>query len=458
MKFPLRLKFVLGYLLIAVLGFSFIFFFSARFSARQAQRSVLSTLYRDANYLAVAYKVNTGSVNQGQIEAMAYASGSDIWLLDLQGRVAASSGNANAPERVEGFNPTEGTASYYMTGDFYGCFPDEVLSVYYPLTQGVITNGYVVLHYPMQTIRVDADRRLTTAYVIYGGLMGLLLLFIIFLEFTVVRRIQKVRQAGHEYANGNLSFPADVRGHDEISQIARTEEDLARQILSASEDQHRFLANISHDFRSPLTSIRGYIAAMQDGTIPPEMQGKYFDVVLNETERLTKLANGLIDMTQLENGIILDRSRFCVNDLIREVLPTFEGPALDKDLDFDVTFEEEHAFVVADRARIQQVLYNLIDNAIKFSGNGSSVDISTHLHGDRIFVSVADHGVGIEKENLNKIWERFYKTDSSRGRDKKGTGLGLSIVWEIIQAHKENIDVISTPGVGSEFIFTLPRE
>ena len=458
MKLPLRLKFALGFTLIAVVGFSFVFFFSAKFASSQAQRSVLSTLYRDANYLAAAYKVNTGSVNQGQIEAMAYASGSDIWILDLQGNVAASSGNANAPERVEGFNPTEGKASYYMTGDFYGCFSEEVLSVYYPLTQGVITNGYVVLHYPMQTIRVDADRRLNAAYLIYGGLMGLLLLFFIYLEFAVVRRIHKVQKAGHEYANGNLSFPPNVSGRDEIARISQTQEDLAQQILSASEDQHRFLANISHDFRSPLTSIRGYITAMQDGTIPPEMQGKYFGVVMNETERLTKLANSLIDMPQLENGIILERSRFCINDLIREILPTFEGPAYDKDLSFDVTFEEENTYVVADRARIQQVIYNLVDNAIKFSNNGSAVDISTQLHGDRVFVSITDHGVGIEKENLNKIWERFYKTDSSRGRDKKGTGLGLSIVREIIQAHKENIDVISTPGVGTEFIFTLPRE
>ena len=112
--------------------------------------------------------------------------------------------------------------------------------------------------------------------------------------------------------------------------------------------------------------------------------------------------------------------------------------------------------VHADRSRIQQVIYNLVDNAIKFSNLDSTVDIATHLHGDKVFVSVTDHGVGIEKENLNKIWERFYKTDASRGKDKKGTGLGLAIVREIIQAHKENIDVISTPGVGTEFIFKLP--
>ncbi|MBR6323054.1 MAG: HAMP domain-containing histidine kinase [Lachnospiraceae bacterium] len=458
MKMPLRLKFAGAFVVIAVLGFVFVYFFSARIVSRQAQNNVLSDLYKDATYLGAAYRVNTGSVNQGQLEALAYASGSDIWILDLSGTIVARSGTSQTPEAVSNFNPAAGQKGYYMIGNFFGCFDEEMISVYYPLTQGVMTNGYVVLHYPLKTTRLDADRRLLAAYIIYGALMAFLLLFFIFIELSIIRRLKKVHTAAHEYANGNLSYPSDVGGNDEITRIAETQAELAHQLNSSSEDQHRFLANISHDFRSPLTSIRGYIAAMQDGTIPPEMQGKYFDVVLNETDRLTKLANGLIDMTQLENGIILDRTHFCINDLIREVLPTFEGPVTDKGLSFDLTFEEEHAVVIADRARIQQVLYNLIDNAIKFSNTDSTVDISTHLHGDKIFVSVTDHGVGIEKENINKIWERFYKTDTSRGRDKKGTGLGLSIVREIIQAHKENIDVISTPGVGTEFIFTLPRE
>ena len=159
MKISLRVKFVLSYIAIALAGFCFVYFFSARFVARQAQNNILSTLYKDANYLAAAYQVNTGSVNQGQIEAMAYASGSDIWLLDLEGNVVASSGTSATPDAVPAFSPTAGTSGYYMIGDFYGCFEEEQLSVYYPLTQGVRTNGYVVLHYPTASIRIDADNR-----------------------------------------------------------------------------------------------------------------------------------------------------------------------------------------------------------------------------------------------------------------------------------------------------------
>ena len=128
-----------------------------------------------------------------------------------------------------------------------------------------------------------------------------------------------------------------------------------------------------------------------------------------------------------------------------------------KDISFDLTFADNIQMVYADLGKIQQVLYNLIDNAIKFSHSGSTIYIQAFPRHEKIFVSVKDTGIGIPKNSLKKIWERFYKTDLSRGKDKSGTGLGLSIVKEIVQSHGENIDVISTEGVGTEFIFSLPR-
>ena len=180
------------------------------------------------------------------------------------------------------------------------------------------------------------------------------------------------------------------------------------------------------------------------------------NIAVSETDRLTNLANDLLDITQLESGAGMNFSNFDVNDLIREILPTFEGRVAEKNLTFDLTFEDREQYVNADRERISQVLHNLVDNAIKFSGTDSSIELSTRVSGGKVFISVKDHGVGIEKKNIDKIWDRFYKTDASRGKDKKGTGLGLSIVRDIIQNHKEQIDVISTPGVGTEFVFTLP--
>ena len=455
MHFSLRSKFALLIFLVSLAAFLFLSLWGYTILYHETRNKMINALYKDANYLATSYRVNSGIISQGSLESMAYATGSSIWIIDMEGKVETYSGADNVPSGIPEFSAAEGMESYYMVGNFYGNFPDPVVSVYAPLNMDLETNGYVILHYPDSQLRIETDNRLRVAYISAACLMISLIIFAVLLEFTVVRPIRQVRTSLQQYVNGNLSYPNPVSNRDEIGDLASAAEEIARQLSSASDDQHRFLANISHDFRSPLTSIRGYIAAMQDGTIPVKMQGRYFDIVMNETDRLTKLANGLLDITQVEKGFILERTAFDINDLIRTVLPTFEGDVEEKEIEFNLTFEEEHCEVNADRARIQQVLYNLIDNAIKFSGPQSSIDISTSLHGDRVHVSVRDHGIGISKEYLPKTWDRFYKTDASRGRDKKGTGLGLSIVREIIQAHRETIDVISTPGIGTEFIFTL---
>ena len=165
----------------------------------------------------------------------------------------------------------------------------------------------------------------------------------------------------------------------------------------------------------------------------------------------------MLTLNSLDSKGFLTRSNFDLNRVIKDTAATFEGTCNAKDIVLDLTFAADIQMVYADLGKIQQVLYNLIDNAIKFSRENSVIYIQTSLKYEKVFVSVKDTGIGIPKESIKKIWDRFYKSDLSRGKDKKGTGLGLAIVKEIIQAHGENIDVISTQGVGSEFIFTLPK-
>lgn len=155
-------------------------------------------------------------------------------------------------------------------------------------------------------------------------------------------------------------------------------------------------------------------------------------------------------------GTMLDISSFDINNTIKLVVQSFEGTCQEKKISFELILTGHTSFVWADMSKIQQVLYNLIDNAIKFSNPDSTITIETTEKNEKVFISVKDTGIGIPKDSLKKIWERFYKTDLSRGKDKRGTGLGLAIVKEIISAHNENINVISTEGVGTEFIFTLP--
>ena len=148
---------------------------------------------------------------------------------------------------------------------------------------------------------------------------------------------------------------------------------------------------------------------------------------------------------------------FDLNLVIKRIIETFEGTCKSKEIKFHLTFSDKSIIVNADLEKISQVLYNLVDNAIKFSHHNSTIYIQVNERGEKVFISVKDTGIGIPKESISKIWERFYKTDLSRGKDKKGTGLGLSIVKEIINAHQENIDVISTEGVGTEFTFSLTK-
>ena len=187
------------------------------------------------------------------------------------------------------------------------------------------------------------------------------------------------------------------------------------------------------------------------------MYEKYLTRVISETDRLNKLTQGLLTLNSLDSKGYLSRTNFDINRVIKDTAASFEGTCDTKNIVLDLTFSETITMVYADLGKIQQVLYNLIDNAIKFSHQDSVIYIQTSLKYEKVFVSVKDTGVGIPKESLKKIWERFYKTDQSRGKDKKGTGLGLAIVKEIIQNHGETIDVISTEDVGTEFIFTLPR-
>jgi len=234
---------------------------------------------------------------------------------------------------------------------------------------------------------------------------------------------------------------------------------MSGELRQLDDYQKKFVANISHDFRSPLTSIKGFAEAIKDGTIPYEMQDKYLGIILFETERLTKLTSSLLELNRFESkgSSFLDITSFDINNIIKKTAESFEGSCREKKITLNLVFSSKENFVEADMGKIQQVLYNLIDNAIKFSHSNSKIKVSTEDKGDKVFVSVRDYGIGIPRDSIKKIWERFYKTDASRGKDKRGTGLGLSITKEIIQAHGENINVISTEGVGTEFVFSLTR-
>lgn len=344
-----------------------------------------------------------------------------------------------------------------MVGNYFNSFDEEVLSVTAPIIINYKVQGYVVIHSTMKSIEDFSNQLLNISYIMLVILFVLSLIILIFFTNMVYMPLRKITTATEQYATGNLHYQFQVDSGDEIGYLAASLSYMASELARGEDDQKKLVANVSHDFRSPLTSIKGYSEAMLDGTIPQEMYEKYLTIVRDESDRLIKLTNSLLTLNNLNtDGMILDKSDFDINEIIRKTVATFEGSCRQKRISLKLVLTGDKLYVHADMTKIQQVLYNLLDNAIKFSHKDSDIKIETVEKHNKVLVSVKDSGIGIPKESIRQIWDRFYKTDLSRGKDKKGTGLGLSITREIIRSHGENINVISTEGEGSEFIFTLP--
>lgn len=466
MRKTLYLKFVLAYFIFGVFSFIIVTTFVPNMTMEHLVREKAESLYAEATLIANTYatglytsETDLETVKE-QLDSLSVYLGATIRIINPSGRLVLDTNtplNVEEVVMIEGFDPTVTSGSYYTVGDFFGNFDSDMISVFSPITSSYMVKGYVVIHCDMNDIQKSCNSLLNISYITLVILILLSLIILIFFTDIVYKPLRKITHATEQYASGNMHYEFQVDSEDEIGYLAACLNYMARQIASSEDDQKKFVANVSHDFRSPLTSIRGYLEAMIDGTIPPEMHEKYLGIVLNETERLTKLTNSLLTLNNLNTkGMLLDRTDFDINNVIRNTAASFEGTCKKKTIAIELVLTGDEMYVNADMGKIQQVLYNLIDNAIKFSHHDSVIRIETSLKKNKLFVCVKDTGIGIPKDDLKLIWDRFYKSDLSRGKDKKGTGLGLSIVKEIINCHDEHINVISTEGVGSEFIFSLP--
>ncbi|MGN0342653.1 MAG: ATP-binding protein [Roseburia sp.] len=467
MKKQLFIKLLIGYVLFAIAGFIIVSTFSSNHSTEYLQETEANRLHREANLIASSYVANyyndniTLSQLHNTLSSLGTYLDATIWVIDANGQVlldtSQSATSSAALPIISDFNIVDFGSNFYQCGDFYGYFPSEYLSVFSTITVDYTIYGYVLIHKPVSSILKDQPPLLNITYCTLA--LFLLVGFLLFLLFIwdIYLPIRRMNKAAKAYADGDFSKQIPIHRNDELGYLSASFNYMANELNTLETDQRKFISNVSHDFRSPLTSIKGYVEAMLDGTIPVEMQEKYLNIIVFETDRLSKLTQGLLELNKYgSHGSMLDISEFDINQMIKNTCLTFEGICKEKRISFHLILTGETLAVKADESKIQRVVYNLIDNAIKFSHHDSEITIETTEKNGKVFISVKDTGIGIPKESLNKIWERFYKTDLSRGKDKKGSGLGLAIVKEIIQAHDENIDVISTEGVGTEFIFTLP--
>lgn len=459
--------FFAAYILIGILGFFLVTFVGSHLLEARLEKSITSDIYQTAHRIAesdlVRHNITSANVESVQNTLSLAANYPDtiIWIINSNGQIILSTRKDISPDHpidLDGFDPASWGSNYYQIGDFYGYFHDSRLSTIAPITEHLNTRGYVAVHYLMSDLYQSRSSLLWIIQLLFVITYLMTAVLFLFYSFYIRKPLYAITKGASEFANGNLSYQIPVKSENELGYLASNLNYMADKLNRNGEYQRQFISNISHDFRSPLTSIKGYVEAMIDGTIPVEMQEKYLKIISYEAERLEKLTRGLLTLNELDiHKRMLNIQDFDINQIIKSTAASFEGTCTTRQILLELILSGQTLYAHADLEQIQQVLYNLLSNAIKFSPDHSTITIETTEKSGKIFVSVKDHGIGIPKSSLNRIWERFYKIDRSRGKDQKGTGLGLAIVKEIISAHGQHINVISTEGVGTEFIFTLEK-
>lgn len=278
------------------------------------------------------------------------------------------------------------------------------------------------------------------------------------MTYQMVRPLRQMAALTRRFSNGDFSGRVHVRGKDEVAELAHALNGMAVSLSSVEDMRRSFVANVSHDLKTPMTTIAGFIDGILDGTVPPERRKEYLHIVSEETKRLSRLVSSMLDLSRIESGQLpVNPVSFDLTAMVCSTFLSFEQSVEKKRIAVEGLDGCEPQTVYADYDLIQQVIYNLIDNAVKFTEEGGTIGVSIRETGEFAECAVRNTGSGIPTSELPHIFERFYKSDRSRGLDKKGTGLGLYIVKSIISMHGGEITVSSTEGAYTEFVFRLPR-
>lgn len=270
--------------------------------------------------------------------------------------------------------------------------------------------------------------------------------------------LRKMISASKQYAKGNFDARVPIVGHDEIAELSEAFNDMAENLSDLEKMRNTFLCDTAHDLRTPMTTISGFIDGINSGAIPPEKQSHYLNIISTEIHRLSQLVSQILEVSRYEAGRRkFNGNAFDICETVRLVLISFEQKIEEKKLDVAFEAEEDYISVFADKGAIYQVVYNLCDNAIKFSREGGLFSVRiVKKDMDRAAVTVYNEGCGIPEEDIPFIFSRFYKSDKSRGQDRNGFGVGLFIVKSIIDGHRQKITVDSKEGEYCSFTFTLP--
>lgn len=282
-------------------------------------------------------------------------------------------------------------------------------------------------------------------------------IFIYIITYSLTKPLRKMSKVTESYATGDFSSRIDVKGHDELATLAMSLNKMAKSLSALEYSRRSFVANVSHELKTPMTTIGGFIDGILDGTISPEEEEKYLKIVSNEVKRLSKLVVSMLNLSKIEAGeLSLDKKNIDISALLFRTMLTFEKIIEEKHIDITGLDVLQSHRVNADEGLIGQVLYNLIDNAVKFTPRDGVINVRAAEDTESITLFIRNSGQGIPPDEIGKIFERFYKVDKSRSLDAKSTGLGLYIVKSIVEMHNGKIGAMSKEGQYTEFYFSLP--
>ena len=434
--------------------------------------STVSGLQQDAKViseLAAAYSLD-GSLSSREfllnLDVASKVSDSDAVICDAKGRVIfCSDGMLSCTHQGmqlnrEYLNKVLANGGDTTTGTIRGLYTDQRFVVSTPIVSRNEYSGIVIVSTPTAST-TDILNRISNIFL--TAAVFVVLAAVVAMSVVARRESRPLRdmaKAANAFGHGNLEARVRVEeGYsEEVEELALAFNNMASSLQKSEYQRQEFVANVSHELKTPMTTISGYVDGILDGTIPEHRRDHYLRIVSDETKRLSRLVRSMLDISQLQNqeGIPEEKKmHFDLEECLGSVLITFEKKINDKKLNVDVDMPEHPVYTMANRDYVTQVLYNLIDNAVKFCPDGKTLGISIREGGSKAYISVSNEGETIPAEELPLVFDRFHKIDKSRSQNRDGWGLGLYIVKTIVCSHGENISVSSKDG-RTEFTFTMP--
>ena len=434
--------------------------------------TTVSQLTQDAEVLAnlaSAYGMEDNLTSRElmlNLDVVSQITNADVLICDNQGFIILCSGNLTNCDydgwqiNQEYLDKVYEGGGYSATGTVRNLYNEERYVVSAPILSGEARMGIVMVSTPT----VGTKQVLTKISNIFVTAAVFVVLIAVMAVTAFTRReskpLRELAKTATAFGHGELDarVKIDEDCSEEMEELALAFNNMASSLQKSEYQRQEFVANVSHELKTPMTTISGYIDGILDGTIPEGKQEHYLRIVSDETKRLSRLVRSMLDISQLqkEQGIPEEKKiHFDLEECAGQVLITFEKKINDKHLNVDVDFPEHPVYTMANQDYITQVIYNLLDNAVKFCPDGGTLGLSIREGGSKAYVSVSNDGETIPPEELPLVFDRFHKLDKSRSQNRDGWGLGLYIVKTIVCCHGENISVSSKDGK-TEFTFTMP--